>query len=220
MKPQQVENSRYKDKDYCAIHLEEQLMFSMLKRYAKNKEKIRVLDIGCGSGLITKKIQDLGFDVEGLDFSEEAVKKTRSNGIDAEICDLDEGISKNDNEFDVVWAGDIIEHVFDPINLIKEINRILKKDGILILGIPSDVGLISRIKVLLGQSYQEQMYRRSGFYKHHTFFNLSLIKFMLKKANLSIKEVEKVLIINRKRFRANLMPSAFYNQLVITAQKK
>jgi len=219
MKPQQFENARYKKEDHCDVKLEEQLMFSMLKDYAKDKKNFKVLDIGCGSGRITKKIKDLGLEVEGLDFSEEAVKKAVSNGIKADVCDLDEGIIKKDNEFDAVWAGDIIEHVFDPINLIREINRVLKKNGVLILAIPSDVGLISRIKMLLGQSYQEQMYRRSGFYKHHTFFNLSLIKFMLGKGNFSINKIEKLLILNKKRYHVNALPSAFYNQLVIIAKK-
>lgn len=224
MKPQQIENNRYKKDEHCKINLEEDLMFEVLEKYAKQlnkkKEEIIVLDIGCGSGAITKKIIDLGYSAEGLDFSEEAVSRAIKNGINAKVCDLDTGISKPDQKYDFVWAGDIIEHVFDPIGLLKEINRVLKPSGKLILSIPSDVGLVSRIKMLFGISYQEQMYRRSGYYKHHTFFNLSLISFMLSNVNLAPINISKILILNKKRYRVDLLPSAFYNTLVITASKK
>lgn len=220
MKPQQIENNRYRDNSHCKIELEEKIMFSMLNKYIKNKKDARILDIGCGSGLITKKIQESGYNVEGLDFSQEAVKKAINNGISAEICDLDEGINKNNDKYDVVWAGDIIEHVFDPMGLLREISRVLKKDGILILCIPSDVGIVSRIKILLGYSYQEITYKKSGYHKHHTFFNLRLISFMLKKNNFKLSKLYKILILNKKRYSVNYLPSIFYNELVITAIAK
>ncbi|OGI34875.1 MAG: hypothetical protein A2259_00615 [Candidatus Moranbacteria bacterium RIFOXYA2_FULL_43_15] len=224
MKPQQIENQRYQKNDHCEINFEEKIMFQMLdkhrKKIKKDRADIRLLDIGCGSGLITKKIQEMGYLTEGLDFSQEAVNKAISNGINANVCDLDEGISKPDGEYDVVWAGDIIEHVFDPIGLIKEISRVLKDRGALILCIPSDVGLISRIKMLIGHSYQEITYKKSGYHKHHTFFNLELISFMLEKAGFKIQEVNKILILNKKRYLMNFLPSAFYNELVIMTQKR
>ena len=101
----------------------------------------------------------------------------------------------------------------------KEINRILKKDGVLILCIPSDVGLISRLKMLLGYSYQEITYKKYGFHKHHTFFNLKLISYMLKKANLKIQKINKILILNKKRYSVNFLPSILYNELVVMAKK-
>lgn len=224
MNPEQREDSRYAQEDFCEINREEEIMFSLLAKYTKYRhvspEAIRILDLGCGSGRIGKNMLDLGYQVAGLDFSEEAVKKAQARGISAKRANLDESILEPDNSFDVVWAGDIIEHVFDPMGLLKEVQRILKTDGVLILSIPSDVGIISRIKMLLGHSYQEQMYRRSGFYKHHTFFNLSLITFMLSEARLCLAAKEKILIApNKKRYRVPLLPSAFYNELVILARK-
>jgi 2-polyprenyl-3-methyl-5-hydroxy-6-metoxy-1,4-benzoquinol methylase len=224
MKPQQIENQRYKKEDHCKIMLEEEMMFKLLNDWSEQcqmpKSDIKILDLGCGSGLITKKIKNLGYQVNGLDFSEEAIKKAIANGIDAKICNLDEKIDALDQEYDVVWAGDIIEHVFDPIGLLKEINRVLKSRGILIICIPSDVGLVSRFKILLGYSYQESIYKKSGYYKHHTFFNLSLVSFMLNRNNFKIEKINKVLILNRKRFHIKFLPSPFYNELIIKAQKE
>lgn len=223
MKPSERENKRYKEKDHCKIKMEERLMFQALEKYSENtdkkREELKVLDIGCGSGLVTKKIKELGYQTEGLDFSEEAVKKATLNGISASVCDLDEGINKSDGSYDVVWAGDIVEHVFDPIGLLKEANRALKNGGIIIMCIPSDVGLVSRMKMLFGYSHQELIYKKTGYYKHHTFFNLRLASFMLNQSNFEIREIKKLLILNKKRYVMNFLPSAFYNELVITARK-
>jgi len=224
MKPEQIEDSRYKKEYFCTKKKEEEIMFSFLKNILKKNKGaigISILDIGCGSGKITKKIKALGCNVIGLDFSNEAVKKAKEIGIDAKICNLDEGICENEKKFDVVWAGDIIEHVFDPIGLLQESYRVLKENGNILITIPSDVGLISRIKILFGQSYQEPMYKSSGYYKHHTFFNRRLINLMLNKAGFEIIELKKLLIIYSSRINiANWMPSVFYNEMVILAKKK
>lgn len=225
MKPEQIENSRYKKEDFCIIKKEEEIMFSFLEEFSEkvngngNHAKINILDIGCGSGRITKKIQDKGYRVNGLDFSEEAIKKAKQIGITANICNLDNGIMTDSDSYDVIWAGDIIEHVFDPIGLLKESHRVLKNGGVILMTIPSDVGLISRIKILFGQSYQSAMYKNSGYYKHHTFFNINLIKFMLKKAGFKIIRIKKLLIIGSYRINVDWAPSVFYNEMIIYAKK-
>lgn len=220
MKPEQMENKRYQAADFGTISMEEELMLGMLKKYSiQKKETLKVLDVGCGSGTIAKKIKDAGHAVKGIDFSEEAIKRANARGIETKQCNLDEGISEPDNIYDVVWEGDIVEHVFDPIGLLKESARVLKTNGILLLTIPNDVGLVSRIKIIFGISHQEQMYMTSGFYKHHTFFTPRLIKFMLEKSGFQIVEFHKILNIGH-RYRIKFLPSMFYNEMVINAKKK
>lgn len=225
MRPDEMENNRYKQDDHCRIEMEELAMLDMLEKYraslGKQAAEMKVIDLGCGSGLITRRIQEMGYKVTGLDFSEEAVSKAKANGIDAYQCNLDEGIKGENGEFDVVWAGDIVEHVFDPMGLLREANRVLKSKGVLIVSIPSDVGLNNRLRMLFGISYQEQMYRRSGFYKHHTFFTLHLMDYMLEQAQLIRMATQKILIVPpNKRFKVNFLPSMLYNEVILTAQKK
>ena len=220
MKPEQMENKRYKASDFGTISMEENLMLEMLRRYASEKKQpLKVLDIGCGSGTIAKKIEDYGHAVKGIDFSEEALKRAKERGIETIQCNLDEGIPEASDSYDIVWEGDIVEHVFDPIGLLKESARVLKKDGMLLLTIPSDVGIISRIKMLFGISHQEQMYMTSGFYKHHTFFTPRLIQFMLRKAGFEIVQFHKILNIG-KRYRIKYLPAMFFNEMVIQAKKR
>lgn len=223
MKSEERENQRYAEKDFCTISKEEELMMNLLLEYKKKLKSdnvpLKILDIGCGSGRIGKKLQNAGYQVTGLDFADEAVKKAIANGIDAKRANLDEGIPESDNAYDVIWAGDIIEHVFDPIGLLRECFRVLKTGGVILITIPSDVGLISRIKMLFGISHQEQMYMTSGYYKHHTFFTPRLIQFMLAKANLHIEKFLTILILGKSHYQVPKFSSALFNEMIIQARK-
>jgi len=223
MKPEERENARYAKNNFCPISQEERILFDLLEEYRKNRNtpqsNLKILDIGCGSGRISKKLMKLGYTVTGLDFSSEAIKKAVSHGVTAKQTNLDEGIPERKETFDVVWAGDIVEHVFDPIGLLTESHRVLKKKGVMLITIPSDVGLISRIKMLFGISHQEHMYMTSGFYKHHTFFTPRLIRFMLKKANFRIKKFHKILILGKHRYQVDFLPPIFFNEMIIQAEK-
>ena len=223
MNPEQRENQRYAVQDYCPISKEEKIMFSLLTQYTKKRKiaphEISILDIGCGSGKISKELIKKGYQVTGLDFSEKAVEKARAQGVQARRANLDEGIPESNESYDIIWAGDIVEHVFDPIGLLKESARVLKRGGIMLITIPNDVGIVSRLKILFGISHQEQMYQTSGFYKHHTFFTPRLIRFMLKKSGLCERVFQKILIIGKKRILIRFLPSAFYNEMIIQAEK-
>lgn len=184
MKPSEREDWRYSLGKVNKIDTEEEIMFSFLP----DLKGLRLLDVGCGEGTIASEIQNRGFDVHGVDFSTVAVKKARDRGVNTIEHDIDKGpIPFEDNFFDVIWASDVIEHVFDPIFLLSEINRMLKKGGIFILSVPNDFNIYSRAKIFLtGRSIQTDIYKELGQCKHHTFFSWDLLDYMLSQLKFMI----------------------------------
>lgn len=184
MRAEERENYRYSKGAQNPTDKPEELMFSLLPSGSQKK----LLDVGCGIGTIALELQKRGFRVAGVDFSEVAIKKCRQQGLDAIVSDVDkDGLKFSDNSFDVVWAGDVIEHVFDPIFLFKEISRVLKNDGRLLMTVPNDFNLRKRFKIFRsGKSIQSGVYRKLGQCKHHTFFSWELLSYMLDESKLFV----------------------------------
>ena len=186
MKPNQREDKLYNEGKRSKIEIEEEALFGFLKDISR---KGSLLDIGCGTGTSAAVVKNMGFKVFCTDFSFEALKAAkREHALDCYLSDLDSGLPVKNKIFDVVWAADIIEHLFDPIFALSEISRVLKKGGILLAVIPNDLYISNRLRVLLGGSYQHPGYIKFSHYKHHTFFSHNLFRYMLERNNLKIEK--------------------------------
>jgi SAM-dependent methyltransferase len=124
----------------------------VLKIIAKHPDEI-LLDIGCGSGGITAFLKKAmkPRDVYGVEISSEAVESARAEGIKA--FEVDISISKlpfTDSFFDVVFCGEVIEHLFDPDFFLDEVYRVLKPNGTIILTTPNLGAWFNRGALLLG----------------------------------------------------------------------
>ena len=89
----------------------------------------KVLDIGCYDGVIGEKIFNNNNVVYGIDGSERAIKIAIEKGIIGKTCNLESKFEFNDDYFDVVFAGEIIEHIFDTDFFMNEIWSVLKNGG-------------------------------------------------------------------------------------------
>ena len=218
MKPAEREDNLYRNGKRCQISLEEEVLLEILDNNSPAGSK--VLDIGCGSGEIARVINEKGYAVSGIDFSPVAIELARKQGINSHLADLDSGIPFDDNTFDIVWAGDVIEHVFDPIFLLNEINRVLVPSGQLLCTIPYDLNIATRLRVFFGHSYQENVYREYGQYKHHTFFSLPLMKFMLDRVGLKLQDIKYLIRIPKTKIQFGTKSRAmiyFANTMIIRA---
>ncbi len=194
MTPKDREDLLYRSGKRVFIDNEEKILFEKFDKLFSNK-KIQALDIGCGTGEIMEELNSYGVTTRGIDFSKEAIQLCQSKKLLAQQGDLDSGIEFNKDMFDLIWAGDVLEHVFDPIFLLKEIRRVLKKDGYLFFSIPNDLHVSKRLQTLFGVSYQHSAYKKSEAYKHHTFFSLDLLKFFFVESNLSIIDLNRIIRI-------------------------
>ena len=96
----------------------------------------RVLDVGCGSGVLLARMQALGWEVEGVELDPDGVAAARGRGVPVRQGTLEQqGFSKS--YFDAVHSAHVIEHVYDPISLLRECQRILKPAGTLVILTPN-----------------------------------------------------------------------------------
>lgn len=187
MNPAERENIIYSKGKKNELSKEEFLMFELLK-----DKQGSLLDVGCGEGTISNILIEKGFDVVGIDFSNVAVEKAKGQGVKAMVVDVDNGIPFDENKFDVVWMGDILEHVFDPIFLLAEAKRVLKENGCILLTVPNEMWWKARINAIFGKSPQSSVYRTCKQCKHHTVMSLELLLYFIKEAHLSIVDFKGV----------------------------
>jgi len=98
------------------------------------------LDIGCGNGKFIRDMNSLGWQFEGVEFNSIAVDICSKAGIKVFHGDLHTAAFK-DNSFDLISARHVIEHIPDPANIMKEIARILKSGGRLVIKTPNSLAL-------------------------------------------------------------------------------
>ncbi|HTS00239.1 MAG TPA: class I SAM-dependent methyltransferase [Bacteroidota bacterium] len=110
----------------------------------------RFLEIGCAAGAFLDAARRLGFTVQGVELSEEASRKAREQfGLPVFTGQLaDAGFAAG--SFDVVFMGDVLEHLPDPVGALSEIHRILAPGGLVVIGVPSQTNtLFSRLGFIL-----------------------------------------------------------------------
>ena len=111
-------------------------IINILKKQ-KIQKNVQILDLGCGGGLLTVEIAKKGFkNIKGVDLSpnsiKEAIKNSKKLLLDVEfkVGNAYE-IPFKENSFDIVIVADVLEHLNDLKSAMKEINRILKKGGLI-----------------------------------------------------------------------------------------
>ena len=109
--------------------------FPPLIAYLPLESRGTFLDLGCGNGDLVRAMHDYGWDAVGVDLDPAAVQFARKRGLDVRLGSLaDQGYPSD--TFDAIILSHSIEHVSDPILILKECHRILKTGGRLILATP------------------------------------------------------------------------------------
>lgn len=184
--------------------------------------KEKVLDLGCGDGAVSEYLQDMGVKVTAIDISEEAVRIARRRGVDAKVVDIEKGLPYKDEQFDAVFWGDNVEHLFDPEESLKEIHRVLKTKGRLVLSCPNMGYWRYRIHYFLKGTLPDTEWTGNPpwAWSHIRFFNTKTIQDFLKAGRF---RVEKIIGVSRRFpdvFSAPKNPSLFGMILVVEAQKR
>jgi len=102
-------------------------------------EGLRLLDIGCGGGLLSEPMTRLGFAVTGVDASERNIKTAAAHAaeqglaIDYRASTAEDLLAAGERPFDVILNMEVIEHVADPAAYLQDCARLLKPGGLMIV---------------------------------------------------------------------------------------
>ena len=124
-----------KDGEFRPLHQINPLRVDFIKERSSMEGK-KVLDVGCGGGILAEALNELGACVTGIDASENTigVAKTHSKSIGSDVKYIQNTIeeftsSYPDERFDVITCLEMLEHVPSPCEIIKSCSNLLKEDG-------------------------------------------------------------------------------------------
>lgn len=219
----------FEEMGYSGAHLE------ALKLIGMNK---RVLDIGCSSGHLIKAIREkLGGVVDGIEVNAEKAKLAAKIARKAYVGSVEdpELIDQLTETYDILLILDVLEHLNDPLFVLKNIRRLLVDDGYLIASVPNIANWRMRLSLLMGRfEYQEAGLLDKS---HLRFFTLKSLKEMFNEAGYRIVNLDFTLggpptvlgdisgpgkgflkIFSKRIF--HFSPGLFANQFIIKAVKK
>lgn len=148
----------------------------LVENFLKNKGKgKKILDLGCGEGVLVEKFKSMGFDIIGIDLNYESELVSKRPIADT-------GLS--DNSFDLVLCLDVLEHLGfeEQERAISEIRRILKPGGIMFLTLPNLAHFASRLSFF----FTGKLIRTSDILRHKGDRPISEFLKMIKKADFKI----------------------------------
>ncbi len=161
-----------------------------------NKQKplsgVKILDIGCGGGLLSEPMNRMGAEVTGIDASEKNIKiaKLHAKKNDLKItylCKSPEDM-KNDEKFDVILNMEIIEHVKDVNFFLNTCSNLLKKNGIMFVATLNKT-LKSYIFAIVGAEYILK-WLPIGTHEWEKFVKPEDLINILKKNNLKLEKLD------------------------------
>lgn len=159
------------------------LPFVYSLKYIRFSKHSRILDIGCADGPFLPTLNQYARSIVANDINEEFIIESKKLVINKNLkkinlaCSDGQALPFRDSKFDIVFCLEVLEHVKNPNQFIKEVFRVLRSNGILICTLPVEIGISLLIRTLIGK----------------------LVNF--KRPKYSLKELIRIVILKRPKIR-------------------
>jgi len=124
------------EKNNWLFRVRRNLIYSIFEEYNINSG-VRILDYGCGSGVIVGQLQARSYNVCGTDISRKAIEYGTSQGIKNLYSTNGIEVDFPDESFDLILAMDVVEHINEDDLVMHELERLLRPNGRLIITVPA-----------------------------------------------------------------------------------
>jgi len=152
-------------------------------------EDARILDVGCSVGLTVLLARENGFDAQGIEPSKELYSIAVKNiGIPVKNMQIQE--LRDEPPFDGVIIWDVLEHLYNPVEVLKSCSSNLKQGGYLFAQIPNHHGVGNKVKEWLCRVGIRKTFKHFGFPWHVYSFDKKSLAIMLEKADLEAERFE------------------------------
>ena len=165
-----------------------------IQKNDRSLEGIKILDIGCGGGLLSEPMARMGADVSGIDASEKNINVAKLHAEKNKLkikysCSSPENF-KTDDKFDVILNMEIIEHVEDVDFFLKSCSKLLKKNGIMFVATLNKT-LKSYLFAIIGAEYILR-WLPIGTHEWEKFIKPEELINLTKKCNLTLNDLRGV----------------------------
>lgn len=194
------------------------------KIYLKTDKNCKLLDIAAGDGLTSSFFSSLGYQVKAIEWNSCFIEKLKQKKISAIQHDVESlPYPFPDNSFDEIFWGDNIEHLFFPLDVAKELFRILRPGGRIVITTPNHGWLVNRLYYFIFGIPRRTEGQKLPIWEwqHIRYFNKNELCAFLAKAGFKQKPV--IFGTDRRKIFEKLsefIPSLFGSLLVAIVRKE
>lgn len=207
------------DKNWWYVGKRKIVLF-FIKEFLGKRKGVRLLDVGCGTGIMLKKLIKYG-EVFGVDISKFAIEFCKKRTLKKIFLSSATDLQFPDNYFDLVLVLDILEHLEDDLECLEEVKRVLKTDGVLILSVPAFPFLFSYHDIVLGHKrrYEKKELSKKISSLGFKIYKLTFTNFFIFPIVFIVRNTKK-LIKSKGKLNCDIgiLPK-FFNDLLIVLYK-
>jgi 2-polyprenyl-3-methyl-5-hydroxy-6-metoxy-1,4-benzoquinol methylase len=170
----------------------EEVNEGIVKQVSITTESLKILDVGAGRGILGEALGKKGYEVYAIESNTLASHEAKNrvhHVISADLHDMNTIKAElKENKFNYIIFSDVLEHVYDPMDVLKNYLPFLHDEGKILISLPNTVNWLNRLRFLFGQF----SYEMSGVMDrtHIRFFTSKTAKNMLIASGCQIEKVD------------------------------